>query len=280
MDAQCCMETKERWGEGIHHPGKQAWKSLSYLYKQLGMIRSRFFCNKIPSHFLTWKTQFIGQLTSIKTTREHETHHLFLLILFPFGWKFWSWEYKIPEFCYVLCLHEGIKTAVCGLKKYPLSGRELKQAVWAQPCSPGVLLPKWNTSSTKQICLQNYLPLLIAASGFHQAAPLSPGPQPRLRSGGSAVPARTEGARPRWPWCPFVRAVSRWAQTEPTTSTELSCPEGSKGPVLSQDASVWNLSKESQNKLHGKLLSVSWPPVHTPLFGMNGGGRALVKVAR
>lgn len=101
MDAQCCMETKERWGDGIHQPGKQAWKSLSYLHKQLGMIRSRFFCNKIPSRFLTWKTQFIGQLTSIKTTREHETHHLFLLILFPFGWKFWSWEYKMPEF--LLC---------------------------------------------------------------------------------------------------------------------------------------------------------------------------------
>lgn len=50
---------------------------------------------------------------------------------------------KSPNFCYVLCLREGIKTKVCGLKKYPLTSRELKKAVLRRhTCVPGVLLPR------------------------------------------------------------------------------------------------------------------------------------------
>lgn len=46
--------------------------------------------------------------------------------------SFEVWNIKSLNFCYVLCLHEGIKPKVCGLKKYPLTSRELKQAVLHQ----------------------------------------------------------------------------------------------------------------------------------------------------
>lgn len=74
--------------QGRHKGKVRGWHTSSLkvrVKKQLRMIHGTFFYNNILLRFFSWKTQFIGQLTSIKTTREHETHHLFLLILFPFG---------------------------------------------------------------------------------------------------------------------------------------------------------------------------------------------------
>lgn len=83
----------------------------------------------------------------------------------------------------------------------------------------------------------------MAANGFHQ--PAGPCPDPQAGSG-----ARGPGRRAALGSlvCAFVRAVSCWARTEPTPSTELPGLRASKGPVLSQDAaglkSIKGISKQ------------------------------------
>lgn len=156
---------------------------------------------------------------------------------------------KSLNFCYVLCLHEGIKTAVCGLKKYPLSGGELKQAV---PST--ALLARCAAAQMEHLIYKTNLPPKLPApldcckwfSSTCTALPgftaLAPGAVTGGRGAAATFPSphKARGPPGEWPalGAPSLGPRPAGHRQNPPPGMELAWLKGSKGPVLSQDASV------------------------------------------
>ena len=143
--------------------------------------------------------------------------------------------------------------------------------------------PKWDTSFAKQTWTYNYLLLWTAIPGFHQPAwnfsmsslhPSIGQESKRQRKTIEGIPLSTQVSTGE---SYLPRSSPGSGMVQPFQVPRSGWLQGGRVPFTCKFLWKWNLPKEFQNKLHGKLLSQLWPTLSAPLFSSLNQGWATKK---